>query len=277
MFDITEHKQVDEVLKKRQQEIEELNAYLEKRIQEEVEKSRQKDFIMMHQSRLAAVGEMVGNIAHQWRQPLNALSIFVNNIKDICENSGQEKKELDEYIEKCFNLIMKMSSTIDDFRNFFKPDKKKKKFNINKTVENSLSLIDASLNCHSISVVVNEREKLTAVGYPNEYSQVILNILDNAKDAIVLKGIEGEIKINVERESDSGVVKIKDNGVGIPEDVLDNIFDPYYTTKKGGEGTGIGLYISKMIIEEHMNGRIEVQNDNQGTEFKVIVPTIHSE
>jgi signal transduction histidine kinase len=125
--------------------------------------------------------------------------------------------------------------------------------------------------------VVNEREKLTAVGYPNEYSQVILNILDNAKDAIVLKGIEGEIKIDVEGESDSGVVKIKDNGVGIPEDVLDNIFDPYYTTKKEGEGTGIGLYISKMIIEEHMNGRIEVQNYNRGTEFKIIVPTIHSE
>jgi signal transduction histidine kinase len=267
-----ERKQAEEALKARQQEIEELNASLERRVQKEVEKSRQKDLIMMQQSRLAAMGEMIGLIAHQWRQPLNALNILLYNISDLFDDAEQKKEKLDDLIVKGLMLISKMSTTIDDFRSFFKPTKKKKKFNLNKIIKDSLSLVDASFKYNNISVVVNGEKEITMFGFPNEYSQVILNILSNAKDAIVEKEVNGEIKIDILQENEYAVVKIKDNGGGIPEDILNAIFDPYFTTKRGRRGTGLGLYLAKVIIEDHMDGVIEVQNANDGAEFMISTP-----
>jgi signal transduction histidine kinase len=165
-----------------------------------------------------------------------------------------------------------MSTTIDDFRSFFKPTKRKKKFNVNKIIRDSLSLVDTSFKHSNISITVNGKEEIVLEGFPNEYSQVVLNILDNAKDAIVEKGVKGEIGIDIFHESDAAVVKIRDNGGGIPEDILDMIFDPYFTTKKGRKGTGLGLYLSKVIIEDHMNGFIDVQSTGNGTEFKISTP-----
>lgn len=274
-IDITERMRAEESLKERQREIEELNATLERRLQEELEKSRQKDVIMMHQSRLAAMGEMIGLIAHQWRQPLNALNLLLFNIKDFFEEKKLTETTIENFIDNGVKMIMKMSTTIDDFRNFFKPCREQEEFSINKIIKDTLSLVAASFKYNNISVIVNEMEEIIGVGFPNEYSQVILNILNNAKDAIVNKGIAGEIIIDVFYENKFAVVKIKDNGEGIPKDILNKIFEPYFTTRSGEEGTGLGLYLSKVIIEEHMNGYINVQNTDDGTEFKITTPITH--
>ena len=270
--DITERKQAEEELKARQQEIEELNANLERRVHEEVEKNRHKDLIMMHQSRLAVMGEMIGLIAHQWRQPLNALNFLLYNIQDCFEDTELKEETLDDLIKNGIKLIKKMSITIDDFRRFFTPHKEKVRFSVNNIIKDTLSLLKPSLKYNNISVMVNEEKNVIVAGFPNEYSQVILNILNNAKDAITAREVSGEITIDIFTENDSAIVSIKDNGGGIPENIIDKIFDSYFTTKKGGEGTGIGLYISKIIIEDHMYGSIDVQNINGGCIFTISTP-----
>jgi PAS domain S-box-containing protein len=269
---VIERKRAENALKKRNQEIQSLNINLEKRVQEELQKSREKDSIMIRQSRLAAMGEMIGNIAHQWRQPLNALNILLYNIKDFYEDKNVSAEELNKLFSKGGMLISEMSMTIDDFRKFFKPDKKKMRFNLNKTVKYSLSLFDASFRYHHISVKVKEKDEAFIVGFPNEYSQVIINVLSNARDAIMEKGISGEIEIEIYSENNFAAVRINDNGGGVPENILERIFDPYYTTKEEGKGTGVGLYMCKMIIEEHMKGHIYVKNTNHGAEFKIVTP-----
>jgi PAS domain S-box-containing protein len=247
LVNVTQRKQAEEELKARNREIEELNVNLKERVQKEVEKSHQKDLIMIQQSRLAAMGKLIGLIAHQWRQPLSALNILLYNINDLFQDNELSENILNDFIEKGTSLVMKMSTTIDGFRNFFKPSKEKEKFSINNVINDALSMIDASLKHHNIAVVVKE-ENINVVGFPNEYSQLILDILNNAKDAIVTKGVKGEIKIEVYQENDSAAVKISDNGGGIPEDIINSIFDPYFTTKAEGKG-------------------------NDGAEFKIIIPT----
>jgi signal transduction histidine kinase len=250
---------------------------LQTQVNREVQKSRQKDLIMMHQARLAAMGEMIGNIAHQWKQPLNALIFLLYNIKDHFDSNELTRENLDAFVENGDKLIRKMSATVDDFRNFFKPDKKKGKFSINRIIKDSLLLVDASFRFNNISVTLNEeRGKISIWGFANEYSQVILNILNNARDSITSKGIKGEITIDAFRENGHAVVKIKDNGGGVPEKILHKVFEPYFTTKQEGKGTGIGLYMSKVIIEDHMGGSVEVYNNERGAEFRIITPIAQS-
>lgn len=272
--DITEQKNTEDAITDKQHEIKNLNKNLAKRVREEVEKSRQKDFIMMHQSRLAAMGEMIGNIAHQWKQPLNALIFLLYNIKDYYESNELTEETLDKLVDNGDTLIRKMSATIDDFRNFFRPDKKKELFNVNKIIKNSLSLVDASFRFNNISVTLNEEEEIAVWGFANEYSQVILNILNNAKDAVIAHGVDGKITIDILHKDNSNIIKIKDNGGGIPEEIKNRVFDPYFTTKEEGKGTGIGLYMSKVIIEEHMDGYLDANNENGGAEFSITTPII---
>jgi C4-dicarboxylate-specific signal transduction histidine kinase len=273
---IIERNHAEKTIKIRQEEINNLNKNLAERVKKEVEMSRQKDFIMMHQSRLAAMGEMIGNIAHQWKQPLNALIFLLYNIQDSYESKQLTEELLEELIEKGDQLIRKMAATVDDFKSFFKPDKQKEEFCVNKIIKESLSLIDAAFKQNNISVQLHEEGQANVLGFANEYSQVILNVLNNAKDAIIAKGVTGEIQIDVFKEKDFNVLRIKDNGGGIPEKIKNRIFDPYFTTKEEGKGTGIGLYMSKLIIEEHMNGYVEAHNKNGGAEFEIITPLAHS-
>jgi signal transduction histidine kinase len=227
---------------------------------------------MIQQSRLAAMGEMIRYITHQWGQPLWALQLLFHNLEDSIESSEIKLEDSNEIIANGFALIKRMFTTMDDFKNFFQADKEKVVFSINKTIKDFLSLIGATFKYSNIPINLDEKEELMASGFPNEFSQVALNILKNAKDAILEKGIKGVIKMDFQREGDSAVVRIKDNGGGIPEDIIDKIFDSYFTTKKDGTGTGIGLYLSKLIIEDRMNGRINVRNTKDGAEFEIILP-----
>ena len=242
----------------------------EEKISEGVKQLREKDHMIIKQSRQAAMGEMIGNIAHQWRQPLNSIGVIVQNIEDAYNYDELTKEYMVEKINNVMTLLSYMSHTIDDFRNFFKPDKEKQSFSIAESVRSSLSFMDANFSHNNIKVDVDVVEDIKIWGYPNEYAQVLLNILNNARDIIKEREIKyGEIKIRVNASYSRSVVEIEDNGGGIRPDVIEKIFEPYFTTKE--MGTGLGLYMSKMIVEKNMGGELKVENRGDGAVFTLLI------
>jgi len=273
VHDITERKNVEEKLVQRQKEIEELNSNLNKQVHEEVVKSRQKDLLLIQQSKMAALGEMISSIAHQWRQPLNALQLMVTNLRLDAMEGLISEKGIELFSEKSSIYIHKMSSTIDDFRNFYKPDKNRELFNVNEVVKNSIQLSEYTMAHNNIHIRFIEKDNHNVTGYPGEFSQVILNLLNNSRDQIIAhKSQKREIEVIIDSAENNSVVTIADTGGGIAENIIGKIFDIYFTTKEGDQGTGIGLYMSKMIIEEHMKGRIFAENVESGARFKIVVP-----
>jgi PAS domain S-box-containing protein len=234
------------------------------------ERLRHNDRIMMHQARQAAMGEMIGNIAHQWRQPLNVLGLTVQELALSYECGRFTKENLAASIDSVMAIIFHMSRTIDDFRNFFKPEKEKCIFEVNKVIRQTLSLIEDNLKAQQIGIAVQIEDTARINGYPNEYAQVILNILTNARDAFAERATEhARITVKSFVEGDKTVVTITDNAGGIADDVMDKIFDPYFTTKGPDKGTGIGLFMAKNIIETSMNGKLTARNTGCGAEFRI--------
>jgi len=234
-----------------------------------VEELREKERMLAQQSRQAAMGEMIGNIAHQWRQPLNALGLTVQQLSLFYQLGEFNKEVLDTGVRKSMTLIKHMSRTIDDFRDFFSPDKEMAEFKIHLAVAKTMDLVKDSLTERRIAVEIVCQDEPVANGFPHEYSQVLLNILINARDAFDTRRPETpRIRIVVGDGSGRAVMTITDNAGGIPSAILDNIFDPYFSTK-GVQGTGIGLYMSKTIIERNMHGSLSVRNTGDGAEFRI--------
>jgi signal transduction histidine kinase len=237
-----------------------------------LEELREKEQLLVKQSREAALGEMIGNIAHQWRQPLNSLGLLVQRPPLFYELGDLDKEFLEENARKSMQIIQHMSRTIDDFRNFFKPDKEKVRFSVRDEVTKTLSLAEGSLQGQHISIEVVAEGDPVVEGYPNEFSQVLLNILINARDAIAERAIAApRVVITVSGEGGRAVVTIADNAGGIPEEIIDKVFDPYFTTKGPQQGTGVGLFMSKNIIEKNMGGLLTVRNLEAGAEFRIEV------
>lgn len=255
--------------------LKELNETLSQRIADELAKNREKDHLLIQQSRQAAMGEMVNNIAHQWRQPLNALGLVLANIQDVLDSDVRDKQDQERLMQHGHRLIAKMSSTIDDFRRFFHPNREKTCFSLIKAVEDAVALVQPSFNHQNIEICCEEMQDVSANGYPNEFSQALLNLLNNAKDAIQQKqAANGRVAIRVHSAAGRCLVEVSDNGGGIAEDILPKIFDPYFTTKDSG--TGIGLYMSKMVMK-NMGGDIEVKNGSEGAVFTLEIPAIAAE
>ncbi len=254
-------------------ELELLNAELDIRIQNAVVKNTKQEQMLIQQSRLAAMGEMIGNIAHQWRQPLNALGLILQNLYYAHESGDLSKEHLERSMEKGRKLTENMSKTIDDFRNFFQPNKIVEKFNVSASIYDAYNLISASYKHNNIAIDILVDKSLEIEGYPNEFAQVLLNILTNAKDALLINNINNP-RVIIESKIDENIlhVSILDNAGGIDENILKKIFDPYFTTKEKDSGTGIGLYMSKMIIETNMHGKIRVFNIQNGAKFLISVP-----
>ncbi len=262
--DITPRKTAEESLKA-------LNETLERRVKEEVARNREKDHLLIQQSRLAAMGEMIGNIAHQWRQPLNALGLILANIKDAWQFGELDEAYLDRTVGEGRRIIQNMSTTIDDFRDFFRPDRQKSRFSAAAALRETLALIDPSFKNNQITVTVDIEQDGKILGFPNQYAQALLNILTNAKDALKERHVaDGRIAIRLTAENGEIQLAIEDNAGGIPPQIMDKIFDPYFTTRE--KGTGIGLYMTKMIIEKNMDGKILVQNTARGAQFTFVTP-----
>lgn len=248
------------------------NRYLEKRIQEEVTKNNQKDNILIEQSRLAAMGGMVASIGHQWRQPLNNLSLLIHDVREALEFGEINDQYIDRFTRESMLQIKHMSRTINDFRKFYKPNKEKTLFSVGDSIEEALSIFSMSLKNHGIQVEFEYRGQQMAYGYPNEYSQVVLNILTNARDAFVQKDINNrKLHINIGETKEIVTAEFIDNAGGIEPTLLKKVFDPYFTTRENG--TGLGLYLTKMILKK-MNGSVSVENTGDGARFCVSVPKI---
>ena len=260
-----------EELAARTHELEDLNASLEERIARAVEEIREKDRILLVQGRQAAMGEMIGNIAHQWRQPLNALGLVIANIVDARRAGELDDEMLATFAADAKRLIKKMSTTITDFRTFFRPDKEQRAFSSVEQVNAAIELVRAAFESKAITCELDAPEDILLWGVPNEYSQVLLNVLVNAKEAIEASGQRGgSIFIHLSRAGDTGVATIRDTGRGIPKDLVDRIFEPYFSTKPSG--TGIGLHMCKTIIEKNMGGKISARNVEGGAEIRIEVP-----
>jgi signal transduction histidine kinase len=251
-------------------EIQDLNKGLEKRVQTEIEKRREKEQLLIHQSRLAAMGEMIGNIAHQWRQPLTEVGLVIQDLGDAHRHGELDEAYMVRGISKAMQITRHMSRTIDDFRNFFRPEKTKRKFRVRDSLERASSFVESAFRNCGIRIELAGPEDITAVGFPNEFAQALLNVLNNARDALIERKVQNPvINITLFQENDRAVVTLADNAGGISPELVDRIFEPYFTTKEPDKGTGIGLYMAKMIIEKNMGGSLSVRNINGGAEFRI--------
>jgi C4-dicarboxylate-specific signal transduction histidine kinase len=258
-----------------------IKEYTDKIIAYEDNKRKQ-EALFLEQSKLASMGEMISNIAHQWRQPLATISMGANNIiadvdLDIVENQTL-RKNAKEITEQTIYL----SKTIDDFRNFIKGNKEKKGFNLSENIKNFMNLVQGSVKNNNINIILELQDDIELIGHENELIQCLINIFHNAKDAFIEKGVAQRfLFISTFLEDNNVIIKIKDNAGGIPEEILPKIFEPYFTTKFKSQGTGLGLHMTYSLIVNGMAGRIEVQNvdyeydgqNYQGAQFAIILPT----
>jgi len=275
--DISEVKNYEEKLKievaQKTQELQELNNSLEDKIELALDKNKKQQAMLEQQSRLAALGEMIGNIAHQWRQPLSVITSTISSLA-VKQDYGIEITK--EMISETTNSIVQqanyLSKTIDDFRDFIKNDNTEELFSLSKVIYDTTNILNATLKSNHIELFTDLDESITYKGYPNQLSQAILNIINNAKDAFKNQENDNKyLKIITKRIKDKIVIEISDNAGGIPKVIREKIFDPYFTTKHQSQGTGLGLYVSANIIQKYFNGKINVddfkENVDKGTTF----------
>lgn len=260
-------------LKDKTHELEDLNNTLDIKIKKEIDNRKKQEQLLIQQSKLAEMGEMISMIAHQWRQPLSALSTIIQNIHLRYSLEKLDQEYLDKQMQLSNALTDKMSKTIDDFRNFFEPNKEKKPFSIKDAIQKTIFLIDDSFKSNSIKIEYQILDDVIMYGFESELSQVLLNILTNSKDAFLEKDIQNpEILIKTKKVQTHIKIMISDNAGGISESIINKVFEPYFTTKESYNGTGLGLYMSKIIIEQNMKGQLSVKNIKNGVEFTIYIP-----
>jgi len=287
-YDVTQEVFYKESLEKKERELEVLNAELEKRVEgktkalkalnetleirikEEIKKNEEKQKVMFWQSRFASLGEMLANIAHQWRQPLTELNLTLFSLKKAAIDANEQEFEVLYNESKV--LIQNMSNTIEDFSNFFKPDKQKQHFILHESIEEALLLLKRVLDKDMIQVKTSY-EDVRVLGITNEFTQVIVNLIKNSRDAFVENGVLiREITIKISQKENRAFVVVEDNAGGIKERERYKIFEPYFTTKHTSQGTGLGLFMSKMICEKGFNGALDVSSKKGTSKFVITIP-----
>jgi signal transduction histidine kinase len=259
---------------------------MDKKIKEGVVEHMETQKMMLYQSRLAQMGEMISMIAHQWRQPLGSISAVTASIKlkqslkkfDLKTEQGRADQEefLLGAIGKIETYIQFLTTTIDDFKNFFRPEQQQEQSSLQRIIDRALGLIGKSLSVHQIALHVNNTSSNSLITYETQMMQVLINILKNAQDAILEKKLEnGTIWINAYEDNAFFVIEIEDNAGGIPDAILPKIFDPYFSTKAERNGTGLGLYMSKTIVQEHCHGSLHVENQLHGAKFIIKIRGEH--
>ena len=255
------HNSLEVKVNDKTKELRSLNNSLKCRIRTEVENNRKKDQIMFAQARLASLGEMLQNIAHQWRQPLGTLVMIIQSFQSKFLSGKLNEEFIESRVDDAGVLAKNMSDTLEDFRTFFDPNKSHKSFSIKKVIDKSLDLTKYQLEKEGINVFFAMNEDINIYGFENELTHVILNLINNSKDALIEKKIsQKQIRIIVKSTHNSVLINVIDNAGGIKSDIMGKVFDPYFTTKHKSMGIGIGLYMSKQMVEKHMNGNIDYKN-----------------
>jgi signal transduction histidine kinase len=262
-------------------ELEKINESLQDLVNEEIRKNDKKNKILFQQNKLAARGEMIGNIAHQWRQPLSVITASASALKIEKELGITKKDEELKSLNVIINSAQYLSNTIDDFRCFFLPNKQKNTFNMINLIEKIMNLVEKEYELKNIKIIKNLKS-IDIQNYENELQQVVLNLLNNSKDELITKDkfFKKYIFIDIQKKDKMLIIKVKDNAGGIDKNIIERVFEPYFTTKYKSQGTGIGLYMSEEIITKHMNGVISVKNvsyeyenkDYVGACFKIEMP-----
>jgi signal transduction histidine kinase len=272
LIDITRRRGAEDALAENRRELVELKLSQEVRIVQAMSELRRKDQMLIRQDRMAMVDGLIDNTAHQWRQPLNTLGLIIPQFPLFYDSAEFSMESLGENTEKGTELIRRMVQTINDFKNFFRSDKELITFGVNQVIRQTVTLIKKRFEEQQISIVLQTEGDPMVSGYPNEYVQALLNILINARDALVEHDVaDARISLNVFVEGGSTVVTVTDNAGGISKEIIDRVFDPYFTTKGPGKGAGIGLFMSKSIIEKNMGGQLTVRNTGYGAEFRINV------
>ncbi len=255
--------------------IEELNGTLETRIADAIERNREQQALMLHRERLARLGEMISMIAHQWRQPLNNLALILQTQAMHFRKGTLDAETMERFQTRAKQQITHMSTTIDDFRNFYRTEKEKSVFCLGEVLSEILHVISDALDKDGIVVHISTEECLEVFGYRNEFQHAILNIITNAQEALVVHR-EEERKIEIEAKKLKGhtLLRIENNGGEIPETIMSKIFDPYFSNKSEKNGTGLGLYMARIIVVEQMGGEIHVNNTDGGVQFEITIPEV---
>ncbi len=270
--DISEQKELEQSLLEQQQNTNERNTDLTQRIEAEVQANRKKDHIMYQQARLASMGEMVANIAHQWRQPLNIIALIMQDFYISGQLGTLSSEKLEKEYARANSVLQYMSSTIDDFRTFFKHNDKSELFYVNSAIDSLLTLVSKTMEHNSIEVVTDIEDEITVYGHKNEFVQALINLINNAREAITAHSTRGIIEIKAYTDDSDVHITVQDSGGGIDKKVIEQVFEPYFTTKHQTQGTGLGLYMSHQIIVNNMNGSIYAKNREEGTCFYISLP-----
>jgi len=270
LYQVNEIEKVQELTK--QSEMESMNKLLQARVEKQLKTSREKDKILFQQTKMVSMGEMLQNIAHQWRQPLAEVNASVLVIDNILYEKYNDDASIQKELSSIERLTSYMSKTIDSFREFFDNQKEITHFFIKDSLNNALSILERTFETNGIVVEVNIKDEYMIETYDNELQQVLLVLLNNAKDAFISnKTIHPRVFIDVQAFDDKYRISVCDNAGGIDYAIIDRIFEPYFTTKQKSQGTGLGLYISRMIIEDNMNGQLNVKNTIDGVCFNIIL------
>ncbi|MFW3440783.1 ATP-binding protein [Aliarcobacter butzleri] len=260
-------------LKVAKSQLENLNSSLEKRIEDEIKKNTKQQHMIMQQNKLAQMGEMIENIAHQWRQPLAQINSSIILIDARLEKHSFKDTLVENKLTEIESLTFYMSKTISDFKNFFNPNKKKTIFKVENAIQKASDVLKGLINSHHIQIEINIEKDLKINSYLGELQQVILIIINNSIDAFIHMNIHfPKILINAYTDNENLFMHIEDNALGINSDLLDKIFEPYFTTKHKAQGTGLGLYIAKMVVENSLLGFLSVENKQNGACFTIKIP-----
>ena len=245
---------------------------LEQRVIEEINKRLEREKVLQSQAKMAAMGEMMDAVAHQWKQPLNALSMYSDLLRMDFEAGEVTRDYIDKFVEDIQEQIAHMVSTLSEFRTFFRPDKEPEPFGLKRCTQSVMLLIHDEMLRNNISVTVENKRETIINGIENEFKHLLLNLLSNAKDAFLERNVaERRIFIRFYKRDTYIFIEVEDTAGGIPETIMGDIFKPNFTTKEGEKGTGIGLYMS-MQIAQKMHGSLTVANGEKGARFTLKLP-----
>ncbi len=265
------NRSLEERVRKQTRQLQELNRSLEERVRQEIAKNEEKQRMLLWQSRFASLGQMMANIAHQWRQPLTELNLSLFSLKEACSQGNSE--EIESLYRQSRRIIQSMSQTLDSFMDFFKPNRSSITFPIQESLEDALALIRKALEKAAIEVRIEGETALPISGIPNELTQVFVNLFQNARDAFEKRPMEDRwLRVHVSRDENNAVIVVEDNAGGIPAETLERIFEPYFTTKHSSQGTGLGLFMSRMIVQKSFRGSLEAVNSLKGALFVIKIP-----